>query len=116
MMIEVERPPEEVARALGLAPGSPSKRRKSGPSCEECFFHRRMLCELITGQLALAGQEILSHLSVVVSFGILVLEGFEGNGTTVDLHPFRVPGWRPIGIVHIAVLVDPTVHLGTGRQ
>jgi hypothetical protein len=45
-MIEVERPPEEVAKALGLASRSPKKRRRSGPTCEECFFHRRMLCAL----------------------------------------------------------------------
>jgi hypothetical protein len=45
-MTEVGRPPDEVAELLGLARRSPEKRRKNGRSCEECFFHRRMLCAL----------------------------------------------------------------------
>ena len=45
-MIEVEQPPPEVAAALGRSPGSGKRRRKNGRSCEECFFHRKMLCAL----------------------------------------------------------------------
>jgi len=45
-MIEVERPPDEIAEALGLARRAPKRRRKGGPTCEECFFHRHMLCAL----------------------------------------------------------------------
>ena len=45
-MIEVERPPAEIAEALGLARRTSRAKRKSGPTCEECFFHRRMLCAL----------------------------------------------------------------------
>lgn len=45
-MIEIERPPEEVVEALGLARRKPKRRRKNGPTCEDCYFHRRMLCAL----------------------------------------------------------------------
>ena len=42
--------PEEatrVAEALGLRrKGSAKRRRKNGRSCEDCFFHRNMLCAL----------------------------------------------------------------------
>ena len=45
-MIEVEQA-TEVAEALGLRrKGAVKRRRKSGQSCEECFFHRRLLCAL----------------------------------------------------------------------
>jgi hypothetical protein len=37
----------EIAEALGLRrPGTAKRRKKNGPSCEDCFFHRRMLCAL----------------------------------------------------------------------
>jgi hypothetical protein len=42
----VERPPEEIAKALGLSRRTPKRRRKNARSCEDCFFHRRMLCAL----------------------------------------------------------------------
>lgn len=45
-MIESGRPSAEVAEALGLARRPSKKRRKNGRSCEDCFFHRRMLCAL----------------------------------------------------------------------
>lgn len=45
-MIEGGRPSAEVAEALGLARRTSKKRRKNGRSCEDCFFHRRMLCAL----------------------------------------------------------------------
>ena len=45
-MVKVEQP-TEVAEALGLRrKGTVKRRRKNGPSCEECFFHRRLLCAL----------------------------------------------------------------------
>jgi hypothetical protein len=45
-MIEVEQA-TEVAETLGLRrKGAVKRRRKSGPCCEECFFHRRLLCAL----------------------------------------------------------------------
>ncbi len=45
-MIEVEKA-TEIAEALGLRRKSAVKRRrKNGRSCEDCFFHRNMLCAL----------------------------------------------------------------------
>ena len=45
-MIEVEQA-TEVAEALGLRRKGAAKRgRKNGRSCEDCFFHRNMLCAL----------------------------------------------------------------------
>ncbi len=47
-MIEVEQA-TEIAEALGLRRKGAAKRRskrRDGHSCEECFFHRRMLCAL----------------------------------------------------------------------
>ena len=37
----------EIAEALGLRrKGTAKRRRKNGSSCEDCFFHRNMLCAL----------------------------------------------------------------------
>jgi hypothetical protein len=37
----------EIAEALGLRRvGTAKRRRKNGRSCEDCFFHRNMLCAL----------------------------------------------------------------------
>jgi hypothetical protein len=44
-LIEVEQA-TEVAEALGLRRPGTAKRRKQSRSCEDCFFHRRMLCAL----------------------------------------------------------------------
>lgn len=44
-VIKVEQPPPELAEALGL-PRTRKRSRKSGRSCAECFFHRKMLCAL----------------------------------------------------------------------
>jgi len=45
-MIETEQA-TEIAEALGLRRANAAKRRrKNGRSCEDCFFHRRMLCAL----------------------------------------------------------------------
>ena len=45
-MIEVERA-TELSEALGLRrKGTAKRRRKNGQSCQDCFFHRRMLCAL----------------------------------------------------------------------
>jgi hypothetical protein len=45
-LIEVERA-TEVAEMLGLRrKGVVKRRRKNGRSCEDCFFHRHMLCAL----------------------------------------------------------------------
>jgi|SRR3712207_6062259 len=36
-----------IAEALGLRrQGAARRRRKNGRSCEDCFFHRNMLCAL----------------------------------------------------------------------
>jgi hypothetical protein len=45
-LIEVEMA-SQIAEAMGLrrASGAPRK-RKNGRSCEDCFFHRNMLCAL----------------------------------------------------------------------
>ena len=45
-VLQVEQPPAEVAAAIGVAPVKGKRRRKNGRSCEDCFFHRRMLCAL----------------------------------------------------------------------
>jgi hypothetical protein len=45
-LIEVEMA-TEVAEAMDLRRTATTKRRrKNGRSCEDCFFHRRMLCAL----------------------------------------------------------------------
>ena len=45
-MIKVEQA-TEIAEALGLRrKGAVKRRRKNGRSCEDCFFHRNMLCAL----------------------------------------------------------------------
>jgi len=45
-LIEVEQA-TEIAEALGLRrKGAVKRRRKNGRSCEDCFFHRNMLCAL----------------------------------------------------------------------
>lgn len=37
----------EIAEALGLRrKGTVKRRRKNGRSCEDCFFHRNLLCAL----------------------------------------------------------------------
>ena len=45
-MIQVERPGEEIIRALGLGRREQKRRKKGAPTCQECFFHRHMLCAL----------------------------------------------------------------------
>jgi hypothetical protein len=45
-VIQVEQPPPELAAALGRSGPAGRRRRKNGRSCEDCFFHRRMLCAL----------------------------------------------------------------------
>jgi hypothetical protein len=45
-LLDVEQPSPEVAAALGLARPARKRRRKNGRSCEDCFFHQRMLCAL----------------------------------------------------------------------
>jgi hypothetical protein len=45
-MIRVEPPSAEVAEMLGLARRRKQGRRKSDRCCEDCFFHRNMLCAL----------------------------------------------------------------------
>jgi hypothetical protein len=46
MLIEAEQA-TQIAEALGLRrKGAAKRRRKNGRSCEDCFFHRNMLCAL----------------------------------------------------------------------
>jgi hypothetical protein len=45
-VIEVGQPSAEVAKALGLAPRAQKGKRKKGPSCDDCYFRKRMLCAL----------------------------------------------------------------------
>jgi hypothetical protein len=45
-LIEVQRPPAEIADAIGLTRRESRRARKGEPSCRDCFFHRRMLCAL----------------------------------------------------------------------
>jgi hypothetical protein len=46
-LIEIEEA-TRIAEALGLRRQGTAKkrRRKNGPSCEDCFFHRHLLCAL----------------------------------------------------------------------
>jgi hypothetical protein len=45
-VIEVEEA-TRISEALGLRrAGAAKRRRKNGRSCEDCFFHRRLLCAL----------------------------------------------------------------------
>lgn len=45
-LIEVEQA-TQIAEALGLRrKGAVKRSRKNGRSCEDCFFHRNMLCAL----------------------------------------------------------------------
>ena len=45
-LIDVEQA-TAIAEELGLRrKGAAKRRRKNGRSCEDCFFHRRMLCAL----------------------------------------------------------------------
>lgn len=45
-MIEAEQA-TEIAEALGLRrKGAAKRRRKNGRRCEDCFFHRNLLCAL----------------------------------------------------------------------
>lgn len=45
-MIEAEQA-TRIAEELGLRrKGAAKRRRKNGRSCEDCFFHRKMLCAL----------------------------------------------------------------------
>jgi hypothetical protein len=45
-LIDMERRAMELAEAIGTGRRRARKRRTGGPSCEECFFHRQMLCAL----------------------------------------------------------------------
>jgi hypothetical protein len=45
-MIQVEQPPPELAAALGRTGRKTKRRRKGGHTCEDCFFHKHMLCAL----------------------------------------------------------------------
>lgn len=45
-MIEVQRPPAEIADAIGLTLRESHRARRGEPSCSRCFFHRHMLCAL----------------------------------------------------------------------
>jgi hypothetical protein len=45
-LIEIQRPPAEIADAIGLTRRESHRARKGEPSCSRCFFHRHMLCAL----------------------------------------------------------------------
>lgn len=45
-VLRVEQPPPELAAAIGVTPTQAKRRRKNGRSCEDCYFHRNMLCAL----------------------------------------------------------------------
>ena len=45
-VIQIEHQAGQMAEAIGLARRRATKRRKGRPSCEDCFFHRQMLCAL----------------------------------------------------------------------
>jgi hypothetical protein len=45
-VIQVEHPAAELAEAVGLIRPRAKRRRKNGRSCEDCYFHRNLLCAL----------------------------------------------------------------------
>jgi len=45
-VIQIEHQAKQMAEAIGVAKRRATKRRKGHPSCEDCFFHRQMLCAL----------------------------------------------------------------------
>jgi hypothetical protein len=45
-VIQIEQQAMQMAEAIGLGKRRAAKRRKGRPSCEDCFFHRQMLCAL----------------------------------------------------------------------
>jgi hypothetical protein len=45
-LIGVEQPSAEIAETLGLRRPGRKRKRKNGRSCEDCFFHCKMLCAL----------------------------------------------------------------------
>ena len=45
-MIHLERPPAEIADAIGLTRRESRPRRKGRKSCVDCYFHRHLLCAL----------------------------------------------------------------------
>jgi hypothetical protein len=45
-LIEVEDRALELAEATGLVRTRAKARRKGGRSCEDCYFHRHLLCAL----------------------------------------------------------------------
>ncbi len=45
-MIELEQRATEMADAIGVGRRRAGKQRKGRPSCQDCFFHRHMLCAL----------------------------------------------------------------------
>jgi hypothetical protein len=45
-VIQVEHPAAELAEAVGLIRPRAKRRRKNGRSCEDCYFHRHLLCAL----------------------------------------------------------------------
>jgi hypothetical protein len=44
--MHLERPPAPIADVIGLTRRESHPRKKGGPSCSDCFFHRHMLCAL----------------------------------------------------------------------
>lgn len=45
-LIALEQHAAEMAEAIGLGRRRAKKGRNGKPSCEDCFFHRHMLCAL----------------------------------------------------------------------
>jgi hypothetical protein len=45
-LANLEQQAMEMAEAIGIGRRRAGKRRKGRPSCEDCFFHRQMLCAL----------------------------------------------------------------------
>ncbi len=46
-VIDVPRPPAEIADAIGMTRREAiPPRRRGEPSCRDCFFHRKVLCTL----------------------------------------------------------------------
>ncbi len=43
---ERERRAIELAKALGLMERRSKRSKRGGPSCEDCYFHRHLLCAL----------------------------------------------------------------------
>jgi hypothetical protein len=83
-LIEVEQA-TQIAEALGLRrKGTVKRRRKNGRSCEDCFFHRQMLCALDLDAPCSTFRPDTGHGLVPPRQPILLVRDSPGDETATD--------------------------------